>query len=485
MPATHRLAVGDFLKFEILLSCQRRDLLAVCDFEDPSAGAVDAGVFVALAGVGPVEEIDGAVGAGGEVDAAEEGVAGEEEVLTVFGDVAGALAFEDFLVGAFAVEVEGEEVAAVLLGPVLALVDHHADVGVAAAELVGGTVAGFGPVAFRVEVPVVGMHVEVLVGVGIGVDGVGADVAGSGDAVPEVAVDGVDEEEFAVFVPIMAPGIGGAAVEGFEDLALGVVAPDGAAEGDAVVVGGAGETDFAGGGGPAAAVEPAVGAPAEAVGKVVVVGGGDREAVEDGFGGAVGEVVAVAVGDEEEAGRAHEPEAVGGPLDAGEVGELVGEDDGFVGFAVVVGIGEDEDAVAVAGIELFAGQFVESVVFGDPEAARGVPGAGDGVADLGFGGEDGDVEAVGDAEGGGGFGGREGFAGDLFGVDGGGEGLGGEGGEREEEQQEAHLNDPLCWREGREGWSWSGGESRGAIGGGAGLVEGRTGGSTFLSKGGA
>ena len=46
----------------------------VGNFEDASAGAVDAGVFVAFASVGPIEDEHGAVWAGGEFDAAEEGV---------------------------------------------------------------------------------------------------------------------------------------------------------------------------------------------------------------------------------------------------------------------------------------------------------------------------------------------------------------------------------------------------------------------------
>ena len=57
---------------------------------------------------------------------------------------------------------------------------------------------------------------------------------GAGDDVPEVAVDGVDEEELAVFVPVVAPGVGGAVAEGFDDVRLRMVAPDAAAQRDAL-----------------------------------------------------------------------------------------------------------------------------------------------------------------------------------------------------------------------------------------------------------
>ena len=87
------------------------------------------------------------------------------------------------------------------------------------------------------------------------------------------------------------------------------------------------------------------------------------------FGCAVGDVVAVFIGDEEQLGRAHEPDAAAADLDAGEHLHLVGEDGALVGFAVVVGVLEDEDAVAEAQSEADFARPV-GVVFGDPHAAR-------------------------------------------------------------------------------------------------------------------
>ena len=51
---------------------------------------------------------------------------------------------------------------------------------------VGSAVAGFGPTIGGVEVPVVGVEVDETIGVGIGIDGVGARVVGAGDAVKAV-----------------------------------------------------------------------------------------------------------------------------------------------------------------------------------------------------------------------------------------------------------------------------------------------------------
>ena len=97
---------------------------------------MDAVVLVALAGVAPVEHEDAAVGAVAEVDAAEPGVAGEEDVGLVAADVAAPVALEPLDVDPPAVEVQGEELAAVGVGPLVGQVDHQAAVGVAAAAAV-------------------------------------------------------------------------------------------------------------------------------------------------------------------------------------------------------------------------------------------------------------------------------------------------------------------------------------------------------------
>jgi hypothetical protein len=153
--------------------------------------------------------------------------------------------------------------------------------------------------------------------------GEGAVVVDPGDHVPEVAVDGVDKKEFAVFIPVVSPGIGGAVAEDFDGFAGGMEAPDAALDGDALVLGGAGLADLAGAGAAAATVEPAAGSEAETVGEVVVVVLSDGETIEDDLRLGVGDVVAVFIGDEEELGRAHRPEAAASGFDAGEPLEFV------------------------------------------------------------------------------------------------------------------------------------------------------------------
>ena len=195
----------------------------------------------------------------------------------------------------------------------------------------------------------------------------------------------------------MPPGVGGAVVEGFKSFRLRVEPPHPAGDGDAALARSPGRADQAGAGGAAAAVQPAVGAPPQAVGEVVVVLLRHVEAVEHHRGGRVGPVVAIEVGHEEELRRAHQPGPAAAHLDAGEHLDVVGEDGPLLRLAVAVGVLEDQDPVAIAEVEPGRALGV-GVVLGDPEPPPGVPRHGDRVADLGLGGEDRDLEPLRHAE---------------------------------------------------------------------------------------
>ncbi len=281
---------------------------------------MDALVVVALAGIAPVEDVHAAVGSVAQVDAAEPRVLGEEDVRLVAADVSAALALEPLDVHPPAVEIQGEELAAILGRPLVGQVDHQAAVRVAAAAaaVVGPDLAAVGERPGVVPVPVVGVLVDQGVGPRVGLDRVRADEVGAGDQVPEVPVDRVDEERLAQRVPVVAPGIGRPVGQDLEMLADRMIAPEAAADGHAERVGRPRNADLAGRGGPATAVEPAIGPPAQAVGERVMVLDGDREPVEDDLGGPVGHVVAVAVGDEQQPGRAEQPDAAEAQLDAAE-----------------------------------------------------------------------------------------------------------------------------------------------------------------------
>ena len=120
--------------------------------------------------------------------------------------------------------IQGEEPAAVFGRPVVAEINHHPDVRVAAAEPVRLFSARVLPALPPVEVPVVGVLVDACIDARVGIDRVRADEVRAGDAVPEVAVDRVDEKQLAVLVPIVAPGIRVArALSTSNDLALRMI----------------------------------------------------------------------------------------------------------------------------------------------------------------------------------------------------------------------------------------------------------------------
>src|SRR5437868_15336064 len=91
---------------------------------------------MALANVRPVGDIDAAVGAVFGMHAAEPRVLREAKIGAVMGDVAAAVRLQDVTVQALTMDVEHEGIAAILGGPVVAQVDHAADVGMSAAVIV-------------------------------------------------------------------------------------------------------------------------------------------------------------------------------------------------------------------------------------------------------------------------------------------------------------------------------------------------------------
>ena len=215
---------------------------------DPSARAVDAGALVAFAGVGPVEDGEGAPRKFHQIGAPEEGIAEGGQILLVAADDPAGSGVEPVDVDPAAVEVEGEEPAAERRRPPRLLGnDQAAGVGVSTAMGDRPAVPRFGPVTARVEVVVVGVVAERVGDVGVRLDGVRAGEVGAGKEPPEVAVDGVGEEARAAVVPVEPPGVRRPVAERLEDLPLGVVAPDPAAERHARGGVAAGRPDLAGG----------------------------------------------------------------------------------------------------------------------------------------------------------------------------------------------------------------------------------------------
>src|SRR5262245_61267869 len=94
----------------------------------------------------------------------------------------------------------------------------------------GVAVGGAGRAIITAAAAMVGVEVEKLIDARIWIGRRAARVMGAGDAVPEMSVGGVDKEQFAMLVPIVAPGIGRAVADHFDNLTHGMIAPDCAAQ---------------------------------------------------------------------------------------------------------------------------------------------------------------------------------------------------------------------------------------------------------------
>ena len=123
----------------------------------------------------------------------------------------------------------------------------------------------------------------------------------------------------------------------------------------------------------------------------------DGETIENNFGRSVGDVITVAVGNEQELRRAEQPDASKTKFHAAEPLNVVGKNRPLVGTAVPVGVFENQDPITQPQIEDLAAVGI-SVILGDPEAPTRIPGHRDRVSHLRLGGEYIDVKSLGNPE---------------------------------------------------------------------------------------
>ncbi len=305
---------------------------------DATAAAVHPGMFVTFSGVAPIEHVNGTVGAGRQVHPAEPRVGGDQHVLGMSRDVTAPVPPQHFLVRPPAVQVQSQRAAAKRFWPIVPLIDHQSTMRVPAPEVVRGAVARFGPALAGVEVPMVRVEVDQLVGMPVGVERERAGKMGPGDRMPKMPVDGVGEEELADFVPIMSPGVGRPARQRLEPARDRVITPHASFDRHPRPVRRSGRSDAAGARTATATVEPTVGSEPHAVGEVMIVLFGDFETVEHHRRRAVRRDVSVPVGDEQQPRRAHQPDPAMADFDPGQHLDAIGEHPTPVVSAVSVGI---------------------------------------------------------------------------------------------------------------------------------------------------
>src|SRR5262249_45046846 len=119
-----------------------------------------------------------------------------------------------------------EQAAAVFRRPIVPKINHHSDMSVPTAIRIRLAVAAFGPALSRIEMPMVGMLIDQIIDARIRVDGMWPNVMRSGKIVPKLPIHRVDEEEFAILVPIMPPRIGAAVAKRLEHFPLRMITPD-------------------------------------------------------------------------------------------------------------------------------------------------------------------------------------------------------------------------------------------------------------------
>ena len=209
----------------------------------------------------------------------------------------------------------------------------------------------------------------------------------AGDHAEQVRDHAVGDERLAEVVEVESPRVGRAVRDDLEDLAGRVIPPDAAIHRRPLLLRRPRLADLRGGQDAVATPEPAVGTPVQGVEHVVL--SVDAPAVELDDRRAVGPVVAVAVGDEDQVGRGADPDPAEPQRDAGVVGPSVGKDGPAIEAAVAVGVLEDQDAIPAARP---AQPDRVRVVLDHPEPPPVVDGHGDRLDDVGLGGGESDPE---------------------------------------------------------------------------------------------
>ena len=260
----------------------------------------------------------------------------------------------------------------------------------AADRVVGALAASAGVPRAAGPVPVTGDRLDVVKRIGIEVLSRLTLVPRSWNHVVEVRNHAGRLERMAQVVKVHAPRIARALGKDLEDVPHRMVSPDAGVDSRAVGLGRAG---FADGGvrkHTVAAVEPAVGTPDEGVERLMGVL--RAPAVEQHRRFAVGDVVAIGVGNEHELGGCAHPHASKPDRQTADEVEPLLEDLPGVEHVITVGVLEDEDPVTgILGCDLLR----IGVALGHPEAAAVVEAHRDRLADLGFGCEEFDGESGG------------------------------------------------------------------------------------------
>src|SRR5438874_375118 len=145
-------------------------------------------VIVAIARIAPVEHEHRAIRSVTDFHPAEPRIRRDEEVHAMFADVATAAALKDFLIHPAAMQVEREKMLAILSGPIVALVNHHADMRMAASKIVRDSIPRLLPSFRGVEMPVVCVLIDQRVCARVRIEGVRTNEMRPGKLMPEMTI---------------------------------------------------------------------------------------------------------------------------------------------------------------------------------------------------------------------------------------------------------------------------------------------------------
>lgn len=211
------------------------------------------------------------------------------------------------------------------------------------------------------------------------------------DGAESPGASAVGHEERTIGAVVESPLVGAAVGVNLELVGDGMKAPDSRFDAETFILWCSRFSDQGRVEHSVATVKPAVMTPEERVGGLMGIVG--RKAIEQNLRRAVGFVVAIGIGDEEELGSTRGEDTAVTDFESGDEVEIVSEDlVGFEGSIVVLVLKDNEAVFAFA---FFLSTWV-GVGFGHPDAATGIKGEGDGLPELWLTGNRLDLESFGD-----------------------------------------------------------------------------------------
>ena len=233
---------------------------------------MNAVIFMALSGIRPIGNPNLSFRPWDKINATEPRIRSKCEIGLVPGDIGTARRLKPLAVDPPAMQIERENIPAVLIGPLVLLVDQQPDMGMPASgsvRLRGKLFANITPGLFGIPVHMIRNLRHQLIPVRIEISSIHSLKVGTRHGMPKMADDRIDEKQLTVPGPIHSPRISGSSCHHLETVRFGMISPNSAIQRNSTLTRCPGTTDERTSKNPVTPIKPTVGSPSQPVDHIV------------------------------------------------------------------------------------------------------------------------------------------------------------------------------------------------------------------------